>query len=86
MRGRTSAAVHSYFVRGTIHFLDNKTYAVLQKYFSKRRFLTVLAKNLIETGDLEELAKEYDVPVDAAFHSAHSQGDAELAAALASMA
>lgn len=86
MRGKTSAVVHSYFVRGTIHFLDNRTYAVLQKYFSKRRFLTVLAKNLIETGNLEELAREYDVPIDAAFHFVPAKGDAEFAAALASMA
>ena len=51
MRNKTSAPTHSYFIRGIIHHLDSKSYQVLQKYFSKRRLLTVLAKRLIEEGD-----------------------------------
>lgn len=51
MRGKTTSPIHSYFVRGALHFLDGKTYGILQKYFLKRRFLTVLAKTLIEKGD-----------------------------------
>ncbi len=51
MRNKTASSTHSYFIRGTIHHLDNRSYHVLQTYFSKRRLLTVLAKKLIENGD-----------------------------------
>lgn len=64
MRNKTAAPTHSYFIRGVIHHLDTRSYHVLQKYFSKRRLLTLLAKNLIESGNYSELAREYDVPTD----------------------
>lgn len=87
MRNKTSAPTHSYFIRGVIHHLDNRSYHVLQTYFSKRRLLTVLAKKLIEDGDYAGLAREYDVPTDSVvFVASPTKGDAELAAALASMA
>lgn len=87
MRGKTEHVTHSYYMKGITHHLDAKSYHVLQKYFSKRRFLTVLAKNLIEAGEYDELAREYDVPTDSFVQAAHpKKADSELAAALASMA
>ncbi|MFB0964673.1 MAG: hypothetical protein QMC36_03110 [Patescibacteria group bacterium] len=87
MRGKTAHDTHSYYMRGVIHHLDTKSYQVLQRYFAKRRFLTVLAKNLIEAGEYVELAREYDVTTEGFAQGGRPQkADSELAAALASMA
>ncbi len=87
MRGKTSAPTHSYVIDGIVHHLDSEGFSALQKFFGKRRRLTVLAKALIEARDYDALSREYEIPRETfSGISKKSSKDAQLASALAMMA